>query len=70
MNEQQRLDQILGKRVEWCLIGKVERGIYTRLGRSVMLQDLSAITLEQLHYLIKTADGKYLEKALDEALGL
>ncbi len=52
---------------------QVEDAIWGRLGRKVLLDDLSAIELEKIWYLArdpKNASNKYLSKALNEILAV
>lgn len=54
----------------WAFESAVENGIKLRLGRSVMLDQLSDTDLEKLWYLIKHGPETYLSKTLDEILDL
>ena len=52
----------------WNLMRSVEIGIQRRLGRAVMLDDLSATDLEKLDHLVKQGSDEYLSKTLNEIL--
>lgn len=54
----------------WAFENAVEGGIKLRLGRSVLLDQLSDTDLEKLWYLIKHESETSLTKTLDEILDL
>lgn len=56
--------------MEWTLIRETEERIKTRLGRAVLLDQLSVIELEQLSYLSKEVTNEQLTLALNEILKL
>lgn len=55
---------------DWALSKHVEREIAKRLDRHVILEDQSVIEIEQLNGLLKVGNNAWLEKALNEILGV
>jgi hypothetical protein len=58
----------MNPKTDWTLMRQVEEAIKTRLGRGVLLDNISTTELEQLGFLCKEADDKQLGLALNGIL--
>ncbi len=65
-----KLKPMITLKTDWMFMRSVEETIKTRLGRGVLLSNISPTELEQLGYMCKEASDEQLGRALNEILHL